>query len=484
MTSVTLRLKLAAACLVAAGAVAAAGTMDPALEKAAHALGVEQIQSLEYQAAGKYYQFTQAPAPGLPWPPFDVQDYVATLDYARGAVHAKYHREQVQEPGRARPPAAATMDQYAAEGMSWNLTPQPTAMPTNLAERNAELWASPQGFIKAALEHHARVGVGKEGWWVEFSIGKFRYAGSLDLDGDVRKVDTWMDSPVLGDTPITFRYSDYQDFGGVRFPTHIKREIAGFPWYELTVSAVRVNRAAPIPVPAEVAANPVPSNGVVEVSQLAPGVWNFGGGSHNSVVVEQQHGLVVIEAPLNEQRSLAILDEIHRRFGKRQVTAVVNTHAHFDHAGGLRTFVAAGIPVVTHERNAAYYRQAWRQPRTINPDRLAKIRRRPTFHTFTDQLILEDTLRPIEIHSIQGSGHNDAFAMVYLPREKILVEADEWTPTTPGAAPPAVLNPLWVNLDDNIRRLNLDVERIAPLHGTVQTLAGLRTAIAAAARSP
>ena len=88
------------------------------------------------------------------------------------------------------------------------------------------------------------------------------------------------------------------------------------------------------------------------------------------------------------------------------------------------------------------------------------------------------------MHAIQGSGHNDAFAMVYLPKDRVLVEADAWTPTAPGATPPAVVNPLWINLDDNIRRQKLDVERIAPLHGSVQTLAGLRAAIAATARNP
>src|SRR3954463_9923475 len=118
---------------------------EPVLDHAAQVLGVGGIQSLEFEAAGKYFQFTQAPAPELPWPPFTVDGYIATLDYARSTVHAKYHRVQVQEPGRARPHAEATMDQYAAEGVSWNLAPAPTAIPTNLEERNAELWASPQG---------------------------------------------------------------------------------------------------------------------------------------------------------------------------------------------------------------------------------------------------------------------------------------------------------------------------------------------------
>jgi glyoxylase-like metal-dependent hydrolase (beta-lactamase superfamily II) len=188
---------------------------------------------------------------------------------------------------------------------------------------------------------------------------------------------------------------------------------------------------------------------------------------------------VVIEAPLNEERSTAILAELRQRFGKRRIVGVVNTHAHFDHAGGLRAFVAAGVPVITHEANAAYYATAWKQPRELNPDRMAKSRRHASFRTFTDKLVLEDAARPVEIHAIQGSGHNDAFAMIWLPAEKILIEADAYTPTPAGAKPPPVVNPLWLNLDENIRRLNLPVERIQPLHGAVKTIGEFRAALVA-----
>ena len=143
---------------LAAGSVAEdARVAGSVFENAALRLGVDRIQSLQFDASGSYYQFGQAPAPELPWPEFKVDGYVATLDFARAAIHAKYHRVQVQEPGRARPYSEQTMDQFARDGMTWNLTPGPTAIPANLAERNAELWASPQGFIKAAIAHHAKV---------------------------------------------------------------------------------------------------------------------------------------------------------------------------------------------------------------------------------------------------------------------------------------------------------------------------------------
>jgi hypothetical protein len=40
-----------------------------------------------------------------------------------------------------------------------------------------------------------------------------------------------------------------------------------------------------------------------------------------------------------------------------------------------------------------------------------------------------------------------------------------------------VVNPLWLNLRDNIRRLGLDVQRFAPLHGAPQSQADFSAAL-------
>jgi glyoxylase-like metal-dependent hydrolase (beta-lactamase superfamily II) len=450
------------------------------LATAAKNLDVANVRSLEFEAAGRYYQFGQAAAPELGWPPFTVDGYVATLDFARGAVHARYHRVQVQEPGRARPFSEQTMDQYAVNGVSWNLAPGPVAMPGNLAERNAELraWA-PQAFIKAALASGATVTPAGKGARATFNVGAYRYEGDFDAAGELVRVRSWIDSPVLGDTPIEFLYSDYQDFGGVRFPKTLRRTVAGLPWYELTVSAVRINTAQAFDVPAPVAADPAPSVANIEVTELAPGLLSFGGGSHNSIIVQQHDGIVVIEAPLSEQRSEAVIAKVHALFPGKKITQVINTHTHFDHAGGLRTYVDEGIPVVTLARNANYYAGAWAAPHTLSPDRLAKSKRAAAFRAFSGRMTIADDTHPLELHEIQGSGHNDAFAMIYLPKDGVLVEADAWTPAAAGAAAPAVVNPLWINLYDNIRRLGLEVRTIAPLHGTPRTLQQLRAAIGA-----
>ena len=137
-----------------------------------------------------------------------------------------------------------------------------------------------------------------------------------------------------------------------------------------------------------------------------------------------------------------------------------------------------GATIVTHQMNRPYYEQAWAAPRTLNPDRLAQSKKSAMFDTFTDKQVLTDGKRSIEIYPIAGSGHNDAFALVYLPAEKILVEADAYTPAAANAPPPAAPNPFSVNLNDNIQRLKLDVRQIAALHGPrLTTMADLRGAI-------
>ena len=84
---------------------------------------------------------------------------------------------------------------------------------------------------------------------------------------------------------------------------------------------------------------------------------------------------------------------------------------------------------------------------------------------------------------VAGGGHNDGFAMVYLPAEKILSEGDAYTPPAANAPPPAAVNPYSVNLYDNIQRLKLDVRQIAALHGPrVTTMADLRDFIGQGAR--
>jgi hypothetical protein len=83
----------------------------------------------------------------------------------------------------------------------------------------------------------------------------------------------------------------------------------------------------------------------------------------------------------------------------------------------------------------------------------------------------------VELHHIQDNPHNTGIIMAWMPKEKLLVEVDVYTPLPPNANLPANPNPNMVNLYDNILRLNLDVNRIVPLHGRIVELAELKRTI-------
>jgi glyoxylase-like metal-dependent hydrolase (beta-lactamase superfamily II) len=116
-------------------------------------------------------------------------------------------------------------------------------------------------------------------------------------------------------------------------------------------------------------------------------------------------------------------------------------------------------------------------PNRIRPDALAQSGRKARIIGIKGKGEFSDGQRRVEIYPIEASVHASGFLMVYLPNEKLLIEADAFTPGPPNAAPPATPNDNHVNLAHNIERLKLDVARILPLHGRMVPLAELYTAI-------
>ena len=198
----------------------------------------------------------------------------------------------------------------------------------------------------------------------------------------------------------------------------------------------------------------------------------MGGGSHNSVAVEFKDFVTVIEGPLNQQRSLAVIAEVKRTFPGEPIRYLVNTHNHFDHLGGVRTFVAEGATVITDDRNRNFYQRVVLAPqsRSLQPDRLSQRPFAPTgpgtlaLQTFTDQYTISDGNETIELYHVDGLNHSDNMAIVYLPKEKIAINADLYSPP-PAGGTLANVNANAVTLFRNIKRLKLDVAQHVPIHG-------------------
>lgn len=476
---------IGAATLALGGCGQPAGTLDAARES----LRATELRAVQFTGTGRWFQFGQAPSPTLPWPAFEVTSYTATIDYEAPAARVQMVRKQVVEPGRARPaPVEQRPDQYVNGTSAWNMAPPAgaapgsapvaQAQPAAVEERVMEIWTTPHGFLRAASANAATSQPAGGGSEVSFTVGgKYRYVGTINAQSDLERVETWIDNPVLGDTPVTFAYSDYRDFGGVRFPGRIVRTQGGHPALELTVTGVTANPTTGFVVPAEVSGAAVPPV-VASAEALAPGVHYIKGGTHHSVAIDQQDHIVVVEAPLNEARSVAVIAKVKETIPNKPIRYLINSHHHFDHSGGLRTYVDEGATIVTHQLNTPYYQQAWASAHSLNPDRLAQSKKAATFEGVGDKHVLTDGKRSIEIHHIAGSGHNDGFVMVYLPAEKILIQVDAWAPLAAGAPPPAVPSPFAVNLVENVQRLKLDVQQVAALHGPrVATMAELASAV-------
>ena len=156
---------------------------------------------------------------------------------------------------------------------------------------------------------------------------------------------------------------------------------------------------------------------------------------------------------------------------------MINSHHHFDHAGGLRTAAADGVEIVGSAMARPYYERIMANPNTVAPDALARSGRRATVSSVDGKRVFTDGKRNVEVYFIEGSVHAQGFNMVYLPAEKLLIEADAYTPGAPNSPTPARLNDNNVNLVQNLDRLKLNVDRILPLHGRVVPLSELYTAV-------
>jgi glyoxylase-like metal-dependent hydrolase (beta-lactamase superfamily II) len=470
---------LGAMALACVGAAQAAS-----LQESATLLSAGKIKSLEFSGSGHWRQFGQAPVPGGDWPKFDVSAYGAVIDFDKVGERVQLTRSQTPD-GRARPaPVEQKLEWSVLGDTAWNVAPAQgaapgaapvaTAAPAAVEERIADIWTTPQGFLKAALANGATSKANGADVEIAFTLGNHRYVGTIGADNHVASIRTWIDSPVLGDTLLETTFSDYKDFGGLQFPTQIHRSAGGHETLHIAVAAAKADGGAEIAIPAGLPPAPPIT---VAAEKIADGVYYLTGGTHHSVAVEQKDHVVLIEAPLNEERSLAVIQKIGEILPGKPIRYVVNSHVHFDHSGGLRTFVDAGATIVTQAIGKAFYEQAWALPHTLRPDRLAASKKAPKFEAYEHEHVLGDGDRRIEVRHIVGSGHSDDLALVYLPEAKLVIEADAYTPAAVGAPAPKTPNPFSVNLYENIQKLGLDVERIAGLHGRVATIDELRTAI-------
>lgn len=439
-----------------------------ALKAASDTLGVATLKTLQFTGWGATFSIGRDYFPNDPWPRVYFRNYSALIDYDTAAMRVELQREMgaVMPLGGGGPFTGEQRQIQVVSGSdAWNVPagggaarPQPGAA----IERMLALWATPHGFVKAAIANNATMRRARGGTEVSFAIGgKYTMTGVINARNQVERVQTWIDQPLVGDLLVETVYSVYRDFNGTLFPSRIVQSKGGHPTLEVAVVSVQPNAAASIAVPESVrGAKPPPIR--VDSEKLADGVYYFTGGGANTLAIEMRDHIVLVDTPTSEARVLAVFAKAKELIPNKQVRFVVVTHDHWDHAGGIRTAMDAGATIVMHEMYRPFFERVATMPHTAMPDRLSMSKKAPKFQTVGDSGQLSDGNRTIEIYNITGNVHAAGLLMAYLPKEKIVAEAD-----APGQAEPliSVLVPSAAALFDNIRRRKLDVQTIAPLHG-------------------
>jgi glyoxylase-like metal-dependent hydrolase (beta-lactamase superfamily II) len=477
------------ALLLAAAAVAA---QPAALSSAEARLGGAELKSLRFTAVGTRFasgQPTRIAEPLLP--ARAIQSFEAAIDFGSGSMRIE---QTVTAPtaGLAGNDDASnfTEEAHTVEFVSGSFAWQDTtriagggtgpsmSLPQPAAVQGRQLWlwaGTPQGVLKAAAGGTSRSVPG--GTEVSFTVGgRYRAKAFINELDQVQQFETTVPDEALGDVPVVFHYSGYRRIGNIQFPSVITESEGGQPAVYLAVTGLQPNAAVQITVPDGVK-NFTASPTTVKSQKLADGVYWINGDTHHSMAVDMGDHVVMVEGPLNEARSDAVIAATKKLFPGKPIRFVINTHVHSDHAGGLRAYVAAGATVVTQTANQAYYERIWRAPWSLHPDRMARTGAHARFMAVDDHADLKGRNgRVVSLYLIQGNPHNEQNFMVWLPAEHILFQSDMINRPMVGKAV-AKPGPSVINFYENIRRLNLEPAQIVGGHGpSLLTMADVEAA--------
>ncbi|HYD25141.1 MAG TPA: MBL fold metallo-hydrolase [Croceibacterium sp.] len=471
------RALLAMACLVCAGSGAAAPEDNPAravLERAAAAMGgLERLEGLDnvvltgfgqrvYQQGGGF--LTGDPKAPPKWQ--SVVDAQRTFDLKR--EFAIYQERWAQEF-----PFAG----FFGLNFARNTTEQ----------RGGQMLDHPLPALLEALDAETRLGaVSTEAGTI---VVQFTPEGSaspawigIDPTTHLPKFTRWIEPSVnLGDLTTTAWFTGYTPVAGVQLPMGLMHEMDWRNQVSLMfqVDSYRVNVAAAElpqrPIPPAIRPAPPP---VAQVAQVADGVWDVRVGTAGGPVVEFADRLVMFEAYGGEAQTLLRIDAANRLVPGKTVEAVIVSHHHFDHTGGLRAALSRGLEVISHRGNEGIIREMAARPAVHYLDALAEHPHELVFTPVDEKLVLEDAIQRLEIYRVVEHGHMPDAVFAYLPNERIMMEGDlsdeAWQLHWWGSA-----------LAANIAHYRIDPERNVAVHGTgplsiAQTLANNQKQIDAA----
>jgi glyoxylase-like metal-dependent hydrolase (beta-lactamase superfamily II) len=448
------------------------------VDDAAAALGGAErllaVRTVVIEGEGTQYNLGQDIAPGVSGQTFAVTQYRRAIDVP--AERARTEIVRVPKFNYWQGLAAQRQVQGIDKAMGYNVAPSGAASriaPAAADDRRAELLRHPITAVRAALDPAARLSNSRTAGGESFVdvVTADGRAFTLAIDGTNKlpvRVATPANHVNLGDVVVSTTFADYQTVGGLQLPTRLTTRTDDFITADVRVSRQAVDaNAGDIAAPAAAASAPAPApqSPNVTVEEVSRGVWLLAGGSHHSALVEFSDHLMLVDAPQNDARTLAVIAKARELRPGKPLTHVVNSHHHFDHSGGVRAAVAEGLTIITHQGNTAFIEEIVKRRHTRVPDALSKNPMPLKIETVADEKVIADDMMTVHLYAVPGE-HSETMLMAYLPRDRALIVIDLYEP---GEA----VHMFAGRFLEDLKKRNLRVERIVPLHGKIVPFAQL-----------
>lgn len=424
------------------------------------ALGGE-VSGIEFTGSGWDACLGQPWAISEGWARWELTDYRGVIDYRNGRSSHMTQRRAGMDPGRlggcgAQPDAAPAPQR----GFIDDSAPWPDQLP---------LWLTPHGFLHLLDQGTAALAQDGDGWQVSLTLPRdgieYELVAHFDSQHRLERIATHIDDGIFGDMEVQATFGGYRDFGELNFPASYTLNQGGFPVLSLTIESAAPSTESLEPPPPRGGAGP-PAAAAPEYQQIGPGIIAILG-AYQSVAVEFSDHIVVIDGLQSDARVREVIRIVKAAIPSKPIRYVVSTHNHFDHAYGIRQFLAEGATVLTHRMNVAFFDVALATPRTLRHEATEPNEVPVRVQGVDGMLRLSDASgQVVELHALGASHHAADMLIAYLPSIKTIVEADilqPWiNPVFDGGRDGP--HPMLSYLAEELEELGLDYERFVPIH--------------------
>jgi len=216
---------------------------------------------------------------------------------------------------------------------------------------------------------------------------------------------TWNGMPYSDQTVMTIKVNEPSDQASFAIPDETRtlfKKLSSGSSANTRVRAAKLDSAKAIRVNADVV--------------VLPGAWNV-------TLVRQSDGVVVLDAPISSQYSVQVIDAAGALFPAAPIKAVVTTSDAWPHIGGIREYVARGIPIYSLDLNRAILERLVAARHSVSPDRLQQTPRRHDLQGVSRKTVIGEGHTRVELIPVHGEG-SERMMLVHLPGPKLLYASD------------------------------------------------------------